>query len=1606
MSKDNQSTDSQNQSEDQHLFSLFNIQANPADYIDSLVHGVLDKSQTEWLNRLIEEDSDLQKLLEQSQRDKAEMQNMKMEFASEDLIEKASRRVTERKLKSGRRWKRYFQTTGAIAASALVCLLGFQIYLSSLSAPTHGIHILGQRDVQAESLGQIRTAVFNHSDGSEILNVPMEIRLSDRSGEQSPITLASFETGQDMPAFHWPDWPAGKYSLDVIATVDGKTETYSRALKLKREFKMMLSTDKPLYQPGQTIHIRTVSLANSTLKPVADQNAIFRIKDPKNNVIFREVVRTSQFGIAATDCPLASLVNLGKYTIEVELGDTRSEKSVKVSEYVLPKFKVGLGLDKPFYLPGERVKVELDANYFFGKPVVGGKVDLFINEAVASVGLSSKFKNSLPKKLKTNDDGKAKFEMTLPRTLVGKQQSGGKANLKLTARITDSAGQATTQQSRIVVSNAPIQIEVIPESNFGQVNVDNIVYIYTATADGRPTRSKVQVNKEKTLETNELGIGILKVKPKPGGTPLKVVATDAATGKSVTRNVTLYTSNTPSKFLLRTDRIVYQAGDSMSITAIGGGVEPVFVDLIQNGQTVLTKRLDIDEQSEEPKEAGTSPRKGELVFDIPASISGTIQLVAYRFNSSGVPVRVHRMIHVKQANDLKIDVALDSSEYRPGDQAKLKFTVTGPDGKPIQSAIGLSIVDEALFSVVEKNFDLETLFFLIEKELLKPVYTIYNNWSPSKPGEIPEDDWVQFNHGMFARAANKTWERNQSESIENTFFDGEVQYERPSRIHTMTGNTFKTKVREFRKFRRNGFRNVNIGWAFFVLFLIGTALVAFGFAFPKTFAIFSLVSIFGICPISFLLVQHTPLGKSVRMAKDGSAEESMAFNGAMAPGGLVDSAKGGEAPPRVRQDFPETLYWNPEIVTDERGNFDLPLDLADSITSWRGTMSAVSANGDLGGGRFDIRVFQPFFVDLNTPTHFVLGDQVEMPIVVYNYLQEKQAVKIQLKSADWFESATDEFSLELEPGEVKSHYLKCKFKKVGSFDFEVQATAGKVGDAIRKSIRIRPNGKMVETVYNQSLERKLDQEFELPAGIVPGSGVLFARIQPSAFSQLIDGIEGIFRMPHGCFEQTSSSTYPNVLALRYLRETDQSLPDVEARARQYIHLGYQRLLTFESPGGGFDWYGNAPGNVTLTAYGLREFTDMKEVLDVDQDLNDRTRAWLLGKQNADGSWNEPMPKFRVADAGALADGKLLTTAYVAASVFDGMPSEESRKAAQYILQTSAKEVDNPHILALIVSALNAIDPTEKRIDSYVTELMKMRQKDDSEKTFWSLPQTGQTPFYGRSGTGSIETTAQVVLALYDRNVEPGATRSALSWIANQKRSGGTWGSTQATILALKALLRKPSTSVETKGRSIMIDVNRKSETHVLGADQDEVSTIYELSGLMKSGTNSVQVTDSTKGSGCQLVLRYHLPEPNSDDPKSDTETEEPLSIELEYDAEKLSVNQSVTAKCMVTNRMNRPAQMVMLDLPIPPGFAVDTQSFNEMVKEGTIDKFEVTPRQVIVYLRGLNVAESDGASLNLKYKLRATMPVKVQTPKAQVYEYYNPENKAWSRPIKLSVDMI
>ena len=140
----------------------------------------------------------------------------------------------------------------------------------------------------------------------------------------------------------------------------------------------LLNTDKPLYQPGQTLHARVLAFGPDR-RAVADEPLEVRVYDSEDMLVYRASLKTSHFGIASTDWVIPANQRLGTYQLKADFGEDESEDgaasvSVNISRYELPNFTVMAKPDRTYYLPDQDAAVEVRADYLFGQPVSRGHV--------------------------------------------------------------------------------------------------------------------------------------------------------------------------------------------------------------------------------------------------------------------------------------------------------------------------------------------------------------------------------------------------------------------------------------------------------------------------------------------------------------------------------------------------------------------------------------------------------------------------------------------------------------------------------------------------------------------------------------------------------------------------------------------------------------------------------------------------------------------------------------------------------------------------------------------------------------------------------------------------------------------------------------------------------------------------------------------------------------------------------------------------------------------------------------------------------------------------------------------------------------------------------
>jgi uncharacterized protein YfaS (alpha-2-macroglobulin family) len=708
--------------------------------------------------------------------------------------------------------------------------------------------------------------------------------------------------------------------------------------------------------------------------------------------------------------------------------------------------------------------------------------------------------------------------------------------------------------------------------------------------------------------------------------------------------------------------------------------------------------------------------------------------------------------------------------------------------------------------------------------------------------------------------------------------------------------------------------------------------------------------------------------------------------------------------PHVRSYFPEALYINPEIITDGSGNASIEIPIADSITTWRMAMLASTQSGALGSATSSIKVFQNFFVDLDLPVTLTQGDRVSIPIAVYNYSGKSGNVSLRLQPDEWYslDNDTPEKTVTVESNRVGGSSFTLNANRIGKFKLTLSAHMdGQQGANVREDIVVReveviPNGREQSIVFNGRLDTTAQHELKFPAASIPDAASVLVRLYPGPLSQIVEGMDSILRMPGGCFEQTSSSTYPNVLALDYMKRVKKLTPEVHAKAEGYIANGYQRLLTFEVPGGGFSWFGQPPANKILTAYGLMEFNDMSKVSDVDARLIERTGTWLASQQQPDGSWKPDTQFINEGATNRYNSDVLRITAYIAWSLANtGYQGAAVEKAKHFVESHSGTKPDT-YTLAVIANFAADFGKDREFTRRAMQALIDART-EQGDQVSWNAEETG---VYSTGQSAAIETTGLATQALLKWGQASETVRKALNFISSKKDASGNWGTTQATIMALRALVLATKFSASDVRGTLEIALNGKSvETLQLTSENNDLLHQFVYKGIDAAKPATVDLKFHGTGTlAYQVVGRSFTP-------WDEKPAAEALSIDVAYDRTHLAQNDIATATATVHNNLSKTANMVMVDLGIPPGFDLlseDLQSLQEKTagdKTGRLEKFSLTASQAILYFNALGPKQTT----TVTFRLRAKYPIRAHTFESRVYEYYDPAVSAIAHPVQLEV---
>jgi hypothetical protein len=693
-----------------------------------------------------------------------------------------------------------------------------------------------------------------------------------------------------------------------------------------------------------------------------------------------------------------------------------------------------------------------------------------------------------------------------------------------------------------------------------------------------------------------------------------------------------------------------------------------------------------------------------------------------------------------------------------------------------------------------------------------------------------------------------------------------------------------------------------------------------------------------------------------------------------------------------RSDFRETIYWNPNVQTDADGNAEVSFVASDAVTAFRATAEGFSTGGAPGGGQVAFNSKLPLTLDAHLPLEVTSGDKIRLPITLTNETDEAIDATLATSFGAAFKLTSNPASgpIHLRAGEKQSLYFPLDVVATdGNADVELSLTARGLKDELKKKIRVVPRGFPFEVSASGTAKRDATSRHEIDlAGAMPNSIRATVTMYPSPLAAMTKGMEGMIREPGGCFEQTSSTNYPNIMILGYLGSTDGADPALVQKTQGVLDKGYKLLTGYETKQRGYEWFGQTPGHEALTAYGLMEFADMAKVYDVDPKMVERTADWLMSRRDHKGGFTRSTTALdSFGRASEATTNAYIMWALAEARRTNGMDQE---LGVSHALGTSTRD---PYLLALAANTSQLAAPKAADTSAMVKRLAAMQGKDGS----FAGAKESITMSGGESLT--IEATSLAVLAMLKASASgeyEGQIRGGVDWI-NARRSGyGQWGNTQATVLGLKALTAysEHSRKMESDGSATLVVNGKPAQTIKFEKGRKDALVWDDIAGSLSPGKNTIEVRlDSSATLPYSIAIEYR-----SARPQSSPNAKVAVSTTLLKTQAKMG--EGITLRAHVENKTAAGIPMTLARIGIPGGMVFQTWQLKELRDKGLIDFYETRPREVILYWRAMAPSAKKDVDLNLLASVAGTY----EAPASSAYLYYTAEDKAWTAPVKVAID--
>ncbi|MEQ1869250.1 MAG: MG2 domain-containing protein [Vicinamibacterales bacterium] len=476
--------------------------------------------------------------------------------------------------------------------------------------------------------------------------------------------------------------------------------------------------------------------------------------------------------------------------------------------------------------------------------------------------------------------------------------------------------------------------------------------------------------------------------------------------------------------------------------------------------------------------------------------------------------------------------------------------------------------------------------------------------------------------------------------------------------------------------------------------------------------------------------------------------------------------------PRVRKDFPDTVFWQAEVTTNTEGNAQVTVDYPDSLTTWRLTVRGVTSTTHVGTTTANTTTTKDMILRVVTPRFLTEGDQVTLPAIVHNYLPTAKTVNVALAADGLTSTATAGApaarSMQVAPNGQQRADWTFRANDVRTVSVTGKVTSDAASDAMAMSLPVLPAGLQRNSGASGSIVDATPRSVDLtvpPTANANGRSVRIS-LAPSLAGTMLGALDYLTSFPWGCTEQTLSSFIPNLVVLRAMVDLKIAPTERLQSIDRQVGDGLKRLYGFQHDDGGWGWWKTDANHPFMTAYAIEGLLQAKENGVTIEGYRIITASNALRAMY--GQYPRAIPDLKAYVVYALLRAESEETdTFTFAAAIDDLWQARSRMTASgqsYLLMTLDRRKD-------------------ARGDTLARELLASAHTE-GEVSSWPAD---SDPLLDDFGDTSVEASALALRALSTREPHNPTLERVARWLV-LSRTSGYWVSTKQTAIALQGLL--------------------------------------------------------------------------------------------------------------------------------------------------------------------------------------------------------------------------